>query len=257
MASASPADQVVSAGLDTTVRIMTPERIAFDYPLAGPFRRAMAYFIDVLVMSGLVLLGLLIVGILSNASRAFFGVYLAGYFLLTWGYGIFWEGIFNGRTPGKKAIGLRVVTTDGLPITATQAVIRNTVGAADGVLPFFYMSGLTSMLLTDRFQRLGDLAAGTMVIVEKSVWRPGIERVDTEPEVNFVLPYVPLRIRAGTELARALSDYVKVRKRFGRARRQEMAEPLARPLRHRYGLPPTSSADAVLCAVYHRVFLGE
>ena len=83
-------------------------------------------------------------------------------------------------------------------------------------------------------------------------------RVD-EPEVEALLPWLPLRVAAGPELARALSDYVKRRDRFGRVHRlrEEMAEALARPLRRRFGLPEAASSDAVLCAVYHRVFLGE
>ncbi len=257
MATVSRVDDGQSAGLDTTVRILTPERIVFFYPLAGPFRRALAYFIDVVIEVGIALAILIVALMLSIGTRASFGPALAAYFLLLWGYGIFWEGLFNGRTPGKRAVGLRVVTEEGLPITATQAVIRNTVGTVDGPIPFCYLTGLASMLLTERFQRLGDLAAGTIVIVEEKTWRPRIERIDGEPEVAALLPWVPLRIGAGPELARALSDYVKVRVRFGKPRREEMAEPLARPLRHRYGLPATSSADAVLCALYHRVFLGE
>ena len=72
-----------------------------------------------------------------------------------------------------------------------------------------------------------------------------------------LLPWLPVRVAAGPELARALSDYVQRRGRFGPARREEMAGHLARPLRDRYGLPADSTSDAVLCALYHRVFLGE
>ncbi len=244
-------------GLDTTIRLVTPERIVFLYPLAGPFRRAIAYLIDMILETALALAIFVLALILSIQTTLGFGPALAAYFLMLWGYGIFWEGLFNGRTPGKRMFGLRVVTEDGLPISATQAVIRNTVGAVDGLIPFCYLTGLASMLLTNRFQRLGDLAAGTMVIVEEKTWRPRIERTDKEPEVAALLPWVPLRVGAGSELSRALADYVKVRSRFGKARREEMAEPLARPIRLRYGLPAGSTADAVLCALYHRAFLGE
>lgn len=250
-------DHGQGTGLDTTVRILTPERIVFFYPLAGPFRRALAYLIDVVIQMAIALLIVITAGLLSIGTTASFGPALAAFFVLLWGYGIFWESLFNGRTPGKRAVGLRVVTEEGLPITATQAVIRNTVGAVDGVFPFCFLTGLASMLLTEKFQRLGDLAAGTIVIVEEKTWRPRIERIDQEPEIAALLPWVALRVGASPELARALSDYVKVRVRFGKPRREEMAEPLARPLRARHGLPATSSGDAVLCAMYHRVFLGE
>jgi hypothetical protein len=175
---------------------------------------------------------------------------------LSWGYGAFCEGVFNGQTVGKRALGIRVVSERGVPITGAQAVLRNLVGAVDGLLPFFFLPGLASMILTRRFQRLGDLAAGTMVVIEERRSRRGFTKI-REPDVDALLPWLPGRIHAGSDLARALSDYVDSRNRFGPLRRAEIAEPLATPLRAQFGLAPTASADAVLCAVYHRIFVGE
>ena len=73
----------------------------------------------------------------------------------------------------------------------------------------------------------------------------------------MLLPWLPLRIAAGPELARALSDYVRSRARFGPERREETGRVPGPAFRRRYRLPETASGDAVLCAVYHRVFLGE
>ena len=123
-------------------------------------------------------------------------------------------------------------------------------------IPFGFLLGPASMILTRKFQRLGDLAAGTMVVVEERRRPLRLERV-TGPEIEALLPWLPLRISAGPELARALSDYVRSRVRVGPMRREEMAEYLAPAFRRRYRLPETASGDAVLCAVYHRVFLGE
>jgi uncharacterized RDD family membrane protein YckC len=242
--------------LDTTARIVTPERIVFRYPLAGPFHRALAYLVDRGVTLALAFAGLLLAMAVTLGSPAGIGVFLVAYFVLDWGYTTSCEAFFNGRTLGKRAVGIRVVTEQGVPITGAQAVVRNVVGAADGLLPFFYLTGLGSMLVTSKFQRLGDLAAGTMVIIEERARRSGISRVK-DAEVQALLPWLPVRIAAGTELARALSDYVRRRERFGPGQREEMAVPLARPLRARYGLPAKAGSDAVLCAVYHRVFLGE
>ena len=72
-----------------------------------------------------------------------------------------------------------------------------------------------------------------------------------------MLDRLPLRIAAGSSLARVLSDYVRRRHRLSPGQREELAEPLAGPLRARFGVPAGEPADAVLCAVYHRVFLGE
>jgi len=251
--------------LDTTVRLVTPERIVFEYPLAGPFRRYFAYLIDVgIVFVTIVIVSVLLI-VLSLGSMSGFGPILVAYFVIMWGYRGVCELVMNGQTFGKRLAGIRVVSDRGMPITPAQAVLRNLVGSLDGTVPYLLrpdltamalLFGLTSMLLTRKFQRLGDLAAGTMVIVEERQWQAGMVRVE-ENAVGDLLPWLPLRIEAGTEMARALSDYVKRRRRFGKARREEMAEPLARPLRQRYNLPHDASADAVVCAVYHRVFLGE
>lgn len=245
--------------LDTSVRLTTPERIVFDYPLAGPFRRFVAYVIDLILLIFLMIVAslaaVLFFGFLGSGGAGM-GVAFVAYFVLVWGYGVFCEGIFNGQTLGKRLTGIRVISVQGIPISGAQAVIRNLVGALDGPLPFLYMLGLSSMILTRRFQRLGDLAAGTMVVVEQRRRRSGVIRIK-EREVLAVLPWLPLRIEAGSQLARALSDYVWHRGRFSRSRRESIAEELARPLRKRYRLPAETPADTVLCAVYHRVFVGD
>ncbi len=242
--------------IDATVRLMTPERIVFEYPLGGPFRRFTAYLVDLCLLALLVAGAAAVSLLLSLGAASGIGMALVAYFLLSWGYGAFCEGVFNGQTPGKRALGLRVLSERGVPITGAQAVLRNLVGAVDGLVPFCFMVGLSSMLLSGKFQRLGDLAAGTMVIVEQRRPRLGLLRIQ-EPWVRAVIDRLPVRIAAGSNLARALSDYVRRRHRFSRAQRQEMAEPLARPLRARFGLAPSEPADIVLCAIYHRVFLGE
>jgi uncharacterized RDD family membrane protein YckC len=242
--------------LDTSVRLATPERIVFAYPLAGPFHRVSAYLLDLVVIAFLYLVAILVPMVVSLGSISGLGLAFVAYFVITWGYGIVCEASFNGQTLGKRVVGIRVVSDQGVPLTGAQAVLRNLVGTFDGLIPFWYMLGLATMLLTRRFQRLGDLAAGTMVVVEQRRGRAGVERV-VGPEVEAVLPWLPVRVPAGSELARALSDYVAHRTRLSPAQRAEMAEPLARPLRARYRLPVEAPADSVLCAMYHRVFLGE
>jgi uncharacterized RDD family membrane protein YckC len=245
--------------LDCVVRLVTPERIIVVHPLAGPFRRFAAYLIDlgVLVMMVMVLIVVSIVlTIFSAGSAAVAGPMLVAFFFLSWGYGAFCEGVFNGRTLGKLCLGIRVVSDRGVPISGAQAVLRNLVGAVDGPIPFFFLVGLASMTLSRRFQRLGDLAAGTMVVREERPSPRGFVRIK-EPAVDAILPWLPSRIAARSDLARALSDYAVLRARFAPTGRAEIAEPLARALRARFHLAPQTEADAVLCAVYHRVFVGD
>lgn len=246
----------LSDPLDTTVRLITPERVEFRYTLAGPFRRSLAYLLDLLVMTALLLAGILVSMALTLGQPSGNGPIYVILFALIWGYGGFCEAIFNGQTLGKKALGIRVMTVEGVPITGTHAAIRNLVGTLDGPLAFYFLPGLASLLLTSRFQRLGDLAAGTMVVVEES--RVGSKVPRVEPDlIEKVLVHLPLRVSAGSEMSRALSDYVRHRLRFGRDRREEIARHLAWPLREKYSLPVDVSADAILCAFYHRVFLGD
>jgi uncharacterized RDD family membrane protein YckC len=241
--------------LDCVVRLVTPERIVIEHPLAGPSRRFVAYLMDQVLLVVLLLLAFLFFLLLAMGSQSGLGPFMIAYFALTWGYGAFCEGIFNGQTVGKRVMGIRVVSERGVPISGAQAVLRNLVGAVDGLFPFFYQPALASMVVSSKYQRLGDLAAGTMVVIEERRWRRGVTRID-DAEVLALIPWLPSRIAAGSDLARVLSDYVEARKRFGPLRRAEMAERLAGPLRKRFGLSDQHSADAVLCAVYHQIFVG-
>ena len=238
--------------IDTTVRLITPERITFTYPLASPFRRGLAYLIDAVILTLLIVIGIAIGLLLTLGNAAGIGIALAISFGLIWGYGIVCEGVFNGQTPGKKLSGIRVVTTKGVPITGSQAAIRNLIGTIDGPIPFLFVPGFVSMMLTRRFQRLGDLAAGTMVIIEEVRYEAKLSAVN-DPAVMDLIALLPLRVPGNSEQVRALSDYVKHRGRFGPDLREEIARPLADPIRARHALPESSRGDAVLCAYYHRL----
>ena len=144
--------------------------------LGGPFRRFVAHLLDLALVAVLLVAGVLS---LDDAVRWLgCGVRPApvAFLVLSWGYGAICESVFSGQTAGKRAMGLRVLSDRGVPITAAQAILRNLVGAVDGLLPFCGLLGLSSMLLSARFQRLGDLAAGTMVIKEERSPRAGLVR---------------------------------------------------------------------------------
>src|SRR4051794_35900023 len=151
--------------LDATIRVVTPENIAFEYRLAGPFRRLPAFVLDTCVRMG-VLIGMAIVlgltvGFASPGLAAF--LFLVSYFLVGWFYGVLFETFMNGQTPGKHVVGLRVLTDTGQPINGMQATLRNLLRAADLFLP---LAGLLVTTLNRKYQRLGDLVAGTIVVVE-------------------------------------------------------------------------------------------
>jgi len=156
--------------LDTTVEIETPEHVVFSCSLAGPARRALAYLIDLLVRAAIVIaigiaLSLASLG-QAEISGWKLGALLLLMFALEWGYFVVCESLMSGRSVGKRALGLRVVTRDGLPVSFGGSVLRNLLRAAD-FLPTGYAIGLLTMALDPRFRRLGDWAADTMVIVEE------------------------------------------------------------------------------------------
>jgi uncharacterized RDD family membrane protein YckC len=245
--------------IDTQVQIVTPENIAFQYRIAGPFQRLPAYLIDVLLQWAAIFaiaLVLLIVFGLAGLPGLGFGLSVIAWFVLSWFYGGLFEWLWNGQTPGKRILRLRVLSTDGQPIGALAAVLRNILRAVDMLPPVFYFVGFLSAFWNDRFARLGDLACGTMVVVEEPRYGYGAIKI-VEPEALALAATLPMRVTVSRSLALALSAYVSRRRQLPWSRRVQIARHLGEPLRQRLGLPWGTSYDLLLCAVYHRVFFAE
>lgn len=158
------------------LNIDTPEQVALEFSLATVGSRFLALAIDSLIQFGAaaVLFVLALVGTwLSSAAIVaarpwvLAGLVL-GVFVIYYAYFAVFETIWNGQTPGKRVIGLRVIHTSGRPVSAFEAILRNVVRIADQ-MPGIYAIGITSVFLTERSQRLGDLAAGTVVVHERTV----------------------------------------------------------------------------------------
>jgi len=157
---------------DTDLVVTTPERVSFDYQVAGLGTRAIAQILDLLILSA-VLLALLFaalaVGQTSLEVLAYLMVIIGGFVVV---FGYFWacEAFWSGQTVGKKVFRLRAVGDRGEPMTFVQAGIRNIVRIID-FLPYGYGIGLVVLFINGRGKRLGDLAAGTVVVKDSdSVW---------------------------------------------------------------------------------------
>ena len=146
--------------LDTVRSITTPEGIELELRLAGPVPRACAWAIDLAVRAA-IMLGLTFV--LGQLGALGVGLLLICAFLLEWLYPAVFEIRYDGATPGKKWMGLRVVNDDGTPVTVSAAFVRNLLRAVD-FLPVMYGVGLAAMLINREFRRLGDLVARTVVV---------------------------------------------------------------------------------------------
>ena len=146
--------------LDTTLNISTPEGVELQLSAAGLAPRALAWLIDALVKYTSLFVIIIVLQLLGDFGS---GVIMIGMFVVLWFYNVLFEVFNNGATPGKRVLGLRVMNVNGTPVDWSGSLIRNLIRFVD-VLPGCYAFGCTSVLLSDKFQRLGDLAAGTFVI---------------------------------------------------------------------------------------------
>lgn len=198
--------------LDTICLVETPEGTDLHAELAGLVPRALAYSIDFLLRMVL-LIALSIV--LAVAGRAGEGLLLIAFFVLEWGYPIFFEVYRNGQTIGKKAFNIKVVNDDLTPIRFGPSLIRNLLRTAD-IFPFLYVFGSISIMVTKKFQRLGDLAAKTVVVYSQQQSYDSSALESVEP----VTPGYPITENQQT----AFINFALNRGQLSNARQQEIAE---------------------------------
>lgn len=243
--------------LDNAVAIETPEHIIFHYRVAGPARRCLAYLLDLLICYGaLFVLALILImiavgggfGEMSSMAKAMGGFFLVLLFAVQWVYFVVWDAL-RGRSPGKAAFGLRVVTTTGRPIGWRAAALRNLLRAADA-LPTAYIVGVAAMALNRRFQRLGDLVAGTMVIVPEDA-RAAKPLELHPPAWPQELATLPDEVILDADERVAIEMFLRRRHSLGRAREHELASMIAGPIALRLGFRHEDPAR-LLAIVYDR-----
>lgn len=244
--------------LDNCISIVTPENIAFQYRVAGPFRRAVAYLCDIALLwiCGMIAMFVFLLFGFAGVGGAGIGLWLVLWFAASWFYGGLFETFWNGQTPGKRMLGIRVLRTDGRPINGLQAVLRNVLRVVDQQPVFLCQLGFWAAVMNDRFQRLGDLACGTIVIIEERPWLVGLAQTGG-PEVARLAAAIPAGFQVDGTLSQVLAAYVQRRQTFPAERRFEIARHLAEPLRQTFGLPPNTNPDLLLCGLYHRTFIAE
>ena len=215
--SVSAQNHPSSERLDTYYQVETPEGIDLTLRPAGFFARGIAFAID-LIIRGLLMLAL---GILLLFLDKFGkGLMLIFFFLVNWWYMVLFEVLNQGRSPGKQLLGLRVVHADGTPIGWGASLTRNLLRFVD-MLPVAYSVGLICCLSNKTFKRLGDLAAGTLVVYR--------ETTPKAPELPQVPP-IPSPIRFSLLEQRAVIGFAERHQHLSQARRDELAAILAQPL---------------------------
>jgi uncharacterized RDD family membrane protein YckC len=215
------------------ITIWAPEGIELEYTLAGLGSRFIAAVIDVLVR--LVVLGALIgvLAALGAAATLLVVVLIVGTFLALFAYDIAFEVWGTGRTPGKRWSSLRVLMATGQPVTFSASAVRNLMRIVD-IWGTALIAGLLSILLTKRNQRLGDLAAGTIVVRER---RAGTLTTSAPGPVT-VGPGVDVTAVSASELA-AIRDFLARREKLTPEARARVSRALAENVSARVGgLPP-------------------
>ncbi|NEV60576.1 RDD family protein [Thiorhodococcus minor] len=201
--------------IDTVRFNETPEGIDLGLRVAGPVPRALALALDGVIRAGLYLI---LTPLLILADFGL-GLMLLAFFALEWLYPVVFE-VWKGATPGKRAMGLAVVHDDGTPIGLPASMIRNLLRVVD-FLPLLYGVGLVAVLLDRDFRRLGDLAAGTLVLRADGRAQPR--------EAVMAGPVAP-PLGLGLEAQQAILSFAERSQRLSAARRIELAEVLTQEL---------------------------
>ena len=186
------------------LQIRTPEGIVFSQLLAGPTTRFLAWFIDILcIFALLTLLGRLLFlfrPLNPNLAGAF---YTLGFFIISIGYGILFEWFWRGQTIGKKLFRVRVMDAEGLRLQFNQIVTRNLLRFVDS-LPAFYFLGGVVCLLHPACQRLGDIAANTIVVRNPRITAPDLNQLLAGKDNSLRnYPHLAARLRQRVSPAQA------------------------------------------------------
>lgn len=244
--------------------IETPELVAIEMPLAGIGSRFIALLVDYLIWgAGLIVLSLLFLFFLPGI-RAFSkisaqwatAISIFVVFLMNWGYFTLFEAFWNGRTPGKRVARIRVIQRSGRAIGLFESMARNFVRYVDQI-PFFYAVGVITMFATRQHQRLGDLAAGTLVVRDREeeapLWGESGARTFTaqifapsapapEPHTAFTLSASGVA-RLSTADLEVLESFLSRRLDMSLDTRQVLAERIASAIKAKAGLEPPEGAS--------------
>jgi len=237
------------ASLDDRVTIATPEGVELELVLAGVGSRFAATLLDVVVQLGAIFALAIVLGPLGSNGYAV-AVYLVAVFLILFAYDIILETWNRGRSIGKLAAGLRVVRAGGDAEGFLTAAVRNFLRIID-FLPAFYVVGVISILATSRNQRLGDLAAGTIVIRER---RPPVAPASTYVPPQAAAPYLDWDVSAvSTEDIATLRQFLERRLSINPGARAHLATDLAARVRPKVvgapdGWHPESFLEGVVAA---------
>jgi uncharacterized RDD family membrane protein YckC len=229
-------------------RVLTPERVSLEYGIAGIGSRGGAVLVDMCIQvvvlivftaalaGGTAAIGTFLEGVSRGAGILILGVWVLAAFIITSGYFMVFEIVWNGQTPGKRLLGLRVIRESGYPIRPVDSVIRNLVRVVDW-LPIGYSIGVLVMLLNSRSRRLGDFAGGTLVV------REGARRALSSLTPPAAVADQPRSYTLSGTDATLVRDFLVRREGMDLGARAELAKRLANALAQRYQMPVDAQSN--------------
>lgn len=241
------------------LEIRTPEGIVFSQKLAGPVTRFLSWVIDLACVGTAMWVASQVLNWVSLISTNLGGaVVILGYFAVSVGYGIFCEWAWRGQTVGKRLFRLRVVDAEGMRLQFDQVVTRNLLRCVDS-LPVFYLVGGLSCWFSRKCQRLGDIAANTIVVRQPPVAEPDLDQL-ASGKFNSLrqYPHLAARLRqrvSPPEAALALQALLR-RDGFDPVARVELFATLAAHFRAKVEFPPEAT-DGVTDEQYLRNVVEE
>ncbi|MEW6210255.1 MAG: RDD family protein [Acidobacteriota bacterium] len=237
--------------LDDELIIETPERVELHYVLANVGNRFLASAIDHLIQVVTAVIILIVAGSLTDwnlfggMSTWAAAITILLIFALYWGYFVLFETLWNGQTPGKRIMRLRVVREDGRPVRFFEVFVRNLLRLALDFMPApSYAIGVISIIFSARSKRIGDFVAGTVVVKERATEAPSLEEIIRISEMEqrrierAVLSPFAADTRQLTEREiRAIETFLKRRFELIEPNRTQMAVRIAQPIAVKLGIP--------------------
>lgn len=236
---------------EETLVIETPERVPLHFALASIGNRFLACAVDhaiQIIVLFLIYLGVTIIveysiffgGGLTEAPKWVIALLIIFIFLIISGYFVFFEWLWNGQTPGKRWLKLRVIREDGRPVTFWEAAVRNLLRIFDMMPTPFYSIGLISVFISEKDQRAGDMVAGTVVVREREAEAPTFDQVfaapvsDTAYRRSFKPPPFTADLSSLTETEmEVVETFLRRRWDLPEVQRQWMAWRVSLPLMYR------------------------
>ncbi|NLY43873.1 MAG: RDD family protein, partial [Clostridiaceae bacterium] len=225
--------------MENKITVNTPEGVQLSFEVAGIGSRFAALLLDTLIQDAILLIiifslitaGITFENVFSDVLSWYTAVLILIIFIVFFGYFIFFEIILHGRTPGKALMKLRVIKSNGQPVTIIASLLRNIFRLAD-FFPFFYGVGVIVMFISKEARRLGDYVAGTLVVKEYVSKLPSVAEMPEKVNQKTMIIY-PLN----REEYNLIKEFLSRRQQLSPDKRNKIAQQLSDHFYNKFNIP--------------------